>query len=160
LLLVAALTIVFMIWSKGFLFHIISLAGIFISGMFFSILYSKAFHKRKYAVREHDIIYQRGLLSNHVTIVPFSRIQHVAVYESFLARKLKLAQIQIFTAGGTAGTLKISGLEKENAEKIKAVILGKITSGEENDDTAQYIADEENETNNPHDEQNNHSQAE
>ena len=80
--------------------------------------------RRGFAVREKDILYKRGLLSSTTTIIPFNRIQHVAMHEGFFSRMFDLAQIQIFTAGG--GDVKISGIEKEKAENIKGLLMQKI----------------------------------
>lgn len=86
-----------------------------------------AFRKRGYAVRERDVIYRRGVLSTITTIVPFNRIQHVSINEGVISRQLGLAQIQVFTAGGTAANLSISGLPKNEAERVKAYIMGRIS---------------------------------
>lgn len=85
-----------------------------------------AFKQRGYAVREHDVIYRRGVLSTETTIVPFNRIQHVSINEGLFSRRLGLAQLQVFTAGGTAANMSISGLPKEEAERIKTYILRNI----------------------------------
>ena len=88
------------------------------------------FKKRSYGVRTHDLIYRNGILSTQTTIIPFNRIQHVAVNEGFLSRYYGLAQLQIFTAGGSSSDMKISGLSKEDAEKIKDTILFQISATE------------------------------
>ena len=100
-------------------------------------LQKRAFYKRSYAIRERDIIYRRGLLSTNTTIIPFTRIQHVALNEGFIARYYGLAQLQIYTAGGSSSDLKISGLSKEDAEKIKSVILLQIGKKEEENSTTE-----------------------
>jgi membrane protein YdbS with pleckstrin-like domain len=51
-------------------------------------------------------------------------------------RIFNLATIEIFTAGGSMSDLKISGLKKEEAEKMKAFITNKIT------DEADFEAEE------------------
>jgi membrane protein YdbS with pleckstrin-like domain len=86
-----------------------------------------SFLKRSYVVREKDIIYRHGILATITTIIPFTRIQHVGINEGFVSRIYKLAQLQIYTAGGSSGDLKIPGLRKEDAEKIKEVIMLHIT---------------------------------
>lgn len=88
------------------------------------------FKKRSYGIRTHDLIYRNGVLSTQTTIIPFNRIQHVAVNEGFLSRYYGLAQLQIFTAGGSSSDMKISGLSKEEAEKIKETILFQISDQE------------------------------
>jgi membrane protein YdbS with pleckstrin-like domain len=44
-----------------------------------------AFKKRKYAIREHDVVYSKGLIVQSLTTVPISRIQHVEESRSWLA---------------------------------------------------------------------------
>ncbi|NBL64309.1 PH domain-containing protein [Flavobacterium sp. NST-5] len=95
-------------------------------GIFLLIWYTIAIKNRGFAVREKDILCQRGVLSTTTTIIPYNRIQHVALHEGAIARIFKLAQIQIFTAGGTSSDLKISGLAKEEAEKIKSLLMQQI----------------------------------
>lgn len=82
-----------------------------------------AFQKKKYAIRHHDVIYQHGRLSTTFTVVPYTRIQHVSIYESWLAKKWQLAQLKIYTTGDTT---IIPGLERETAFRIQSLILSKI----------------------------------
>ena len=82
--------------------------------------------RRGFAVREKDILYKRGLLSSTTTMIPFNRIQHVAMHEGVFSRMFDLAQIQIFTAGGSSSDIKIAGIEKEKAENIKELLMQKI----------------------------------
>ncbi|MEO7316297.1 MAG: PH domain-containing protein [Ginsengibacter sp.] len=95
-------------------------------------LQKMAFSKRSYAIRERDIIYRHGILATITTIIPFTRIQHVALNEGFVSRYYKLAQLQIYTAGGASSDLKISGLSKDDADKIKELIMLRIKNKEEN----------------------------
>jgi len=85
-----------------------------------------AVKRRAFAIREKDILYKRGILSTTTTIMPFNRIQHVAMHEGAFSRIYNLAQIQIFTAGGSTSDVKISGIEKEKAESIKEMLMQKI----------------------------------
>ena len=110
--------------AKPFLWFAIIAYPIFT--IFYFILLKKSFNFRSYAIREHDIFYRHGILSRKTTIIPFIRIQHIAINEGFIERYYKLSQLQIFTAGSDANDLKISGLLKEDAEKIKELILGTI----------------------------------
>lgn len=82
--------------------------------------------KRGFAVREKDILYKRGLISTTTTVIPFNRVQHVAMHEGVFSRMFHLAQIQIYTAGGSTSDIKISGIEKERAENIKELLTQKI----------------------------------
>lgn len=92
-----------------------------------TVLQLKAFERKSYAIRDHDILYRHGILSVTMTVIPFNRIQHVAVNEGIISRIYKLASIQVFTAGGNSADLKISGLKKEVAQQLREVILTKIS---------------------------------
>lgn len=84
------------------------------------------FYKRKYALRERDISYKEGVLFTSITTVPFCRVQHVELNEAPFSRLFKLATLNIYTAGDSASDLKIRGLEKEEALRIKEFITRHI----------------------------------
>lgn len=107
------------------------LGGYLILMIIIFFLQKISFSKRSYALRERDIIYRHGVLSTITTIIPFTRIQHVGINEGFVSRYYKLAQLQIYTAGGSSSDLKISGLSKDDAEKIKEVIMLHIINKDE-----------------------------
>lgn len=88
----------------------------------------KAFRRKSYALRERDVIYRSGILARHTIIIPFNRIQHVGINEGFAARMFNLAQLEIFTAGGSSSDVKIRGLSKTDAEKMREIIMQKIAS--------------------------------
>lgn len=101
-------------------------AGFLAIIMLLYFLHKAAFQRRSYAVREHDIIYRHGILSVNTTIVPFNRIQHIAVMEGFIARKYGVATLGIYTAGGSSADLRIAGLPADAAGAMKEIILRKI----------------------------------
>ena len=86
------------------------------------------FKKKGFALREKDIIFRKGLLATTTTIIPFNRIQHVALHEGVLSRMYHLSELQIYTAGGSSSDMHISGLLKEEAERIKSFLLTKIVT--------------------------------
>jgi membrane protein YdbS with pleckstrin-like domain len=86
-------------------------------------LYRASFKRRGFALREKDIIYQSGIIASTTTVVPFNRIQHVALEEGVLSRMFKLGSLQLFTAGGQSGHLTISGIEIEMAKNIRQQLL-------------------------------------
>lgn len=94
-----------------------------ILGAFVSYVSAKA---RGYSVREKDVIYKQGLLWKKQTCVSFKRIQHIDISHGPIERHFGLTSIKFFTAGGAMADLKISGLENENAEKLRTYILEKI----------------------------------
>jgi membrane protein YdbS with pleckstrin-like domain len=87
--------------------------------------------RRAYSVRSHDILFKSGVFWRTVTAIPFNRVQHVEKSSTPLDRKFKLATLQLFTAGGSGGDLKIDGLPAKTAEKLRAYILDKIGTGVE-----------------------------
>lgn len=82
--------------------------------------------RRGYALRDKDIVFRKGILWRSVTAIPFNRIQHVETSSDPLDRKFDLATLQLFTAGGSGGDLKIDGLGKDVAEQLRAFILKKV----------------------------------
>ena len=82
--------------------------------------------RKGYAVRAKDIMYKSGVFWHTVTAIPFNRIQHVEKSSTPLERRFKLATLQLFTAGGSGGDLKIAGLSADNAEKLRVLILDKV----------------------------------
>ncbi len=85
----------------------------------------KAFPKKRYALRERDIIYTKGLLWWERTSIPFNRIQHAELKQGPLDRLFKLHSLKIFTAGGQSSDLVIPGLPEDTATRLKEYILGK-----------------------------------
>lgn len=97
---------------------------LFLAGL---VVFSKfSFQKKGYAFREHDAIYKSGLISETTTIIPFNRVQHVALHQGFISRKLGLASVELFTAGGSSSDLEIPGLLLEDAQIIKNLVSQKI----------------------------------
>lgn len=90
------------------------------------LLYRISFKKKAYAFRNHDVIYRSGLIATNTMVIPYNRVQHVALHEGFLSRYFGLAKVEIFTAGGTASDIEIPGIAKEEAENIKQLLMGKI----------------------------------
>ena len=86
-----------------------------------------------YAVREKDVIHQRGWLIRTIKVCPFNRIQNCTVRSGPLERKYHLASLIIYTAGSGGADMRISGLLQEEADKLRYYILEKIHA--ESDET-------------------------
>lgn len=99
-----------------------------VSIVFMYVLFIKVvgFKKRKFAVREKDISYKKGVFYKNLTTVPFNRIQHVEIDEGPISRYFKLVSLSVFTAGDSSDDLKINGISKEEATQIKEFISTKI----------------------------------
>lgn len=87
---------------------------------------SISFRKKGYALREKDILFRKGILSTTTTVIPFNRIQHVALHEGVFSRMYQLSELQVYTAGGSSSDLHIPGLPREEAERIKTFLLNNI----------------------------------
>lgn len=87
--------------------------------------------RKAYALRQRDIVYKSGVFWRTVTALPFNRIQHVERSSTPLDRRFRIANLQLYTAGGSGGDLRIQGLPERTAEKLRAFILEKIGSGVE-----------------------------
>jgi membrane protein YdbS with pleckstrin-like domain len=81
--------------------------------------------RRGYVVRDKDILFRYGVVWRSVTAIPFNRIQHVETSSTPFDRKFKLATLQLFTAGGSSGDLKIDGLAEQTAEQLRIFVLKK-----------------------------------
>lgn len=84
-----------------------------------------------YALRERDVLYRRGYLVNSVTVIPFNRIQHVAVSRDFMDKMFNISSLQIFTAGGSGSDINIPGLKPELATTLKEALSTKLTANEQ-----------------------------
>ncbi|WP_107037585.1 PH domain-containing protein [Brumimicrobium mesophilum] len=91
----------------------------------------KGFKRRKYGIREKDILFQRGFFVFKQTIVPYKRIQHVELRQNLIFKAFKIFSLKIYTAGSSTGDLSIKGLNQIEADKIKAQIL-KVADLDEN----------------------------
>lgn len=90
---------------------------------FFALLGLK---KKGFAFRNHDVLYRSGIIAISTMVIPYNRIQHVALHEGLISRYFGLAKVEIFTAGGSASDIKIPGIAKAQAEDIKQLLMGKI----------------------------------
>ena len=111
-----------------------------------------SFAKKGFALREHDVIFKSGVISETTTIVTNNRVQHVALHQGMLSRIFGLASIELFTAGGSSSDLKINGLLLDDAKKIKESVSLKINEIETIEEETLVQKIELNEDNNIKDE--------
>lgn len=102
---------------------IVGIAAVFAIMLLFSRI---GFKKTGFAFRTHDVLFRSGIIATNTIVIPYNRIQHVALHEGMLSRYFGLAKIQIFTAGGSSSDIEIPGIKKEQAENIKQLLMGKI----------------------------------
>jgi membrane protein YdbS with pleckstrin-like domain len=101
----------------------IVLAVLVLLVLFFSRI---SFKKKGFAFRTHDVLFRHGIIATNTLVIPYNRVQHVALHEGLISRFFGLAKIQIFTAGGASSDIEIPGIAKEQAENIKQLLMGKI----------------------------------
>ena len=94
-----------------------------------------AYKKKKYAFRQHDVLYTSGLIFKSTHIIPYIRLQHVVIKQGWYAKRLGLATLQLHTAANDNVDVSIPGLTLEDAERWKSFLLNRLQ--ELDDDTAQ-----------------------
>ena len=85
-----------------------------------------SYRKKGFDFRNHDVLFRSGIIATSTMVIPYNRIQHVALHEGLVSRYFGLAKIEIFTAGGNSSDIEIPGIEKLQAEDIKQLLMGKI----------------------------------
>lgn len=98
----------------------------FVVGVLLTIHALFAYNKKCYAFRQHDVLYQSGVLTNSVAIIPYIRLQHVVVKQSWYAKRLNLATLQLHTAANDNVDITIPGLTLEEANQWKEYVLNRI----------------------------------
>ncbi len=83
----------------------------------------KGFPRRKFGIRQKDVIFQQGYFIFKQTLLPYKRIQHVELKQGPLFKAFDIYTLKVFTAGSSSGDLSIAGLNKADADKLKAQIL-------------------------------------
>ncbi|MFC8924087.1 PH domain-containing protein [Cellulosimicrobium sp. NPDC057127] len=71
-----------------------------------------------YAERDDDLLIRTGILFRTLVVVPYGRMQYVDVQAGPLARRLRIAQIQLHTASASTDAT-IDGLEPAEAERLR-----------------------------------------
>ena len=107
------------------------LAGIAVLYLLSIFMAYFGFKKKSYALRERDIIYNKGLIWQSSTVVPFNRVQHCEISEGPVERMFGLSELKIFTAGGSSSDMSIPGLDPDTANRLKEYIILKTGMDEE-----------------------------
>jgi len=81
---------------------------------------------RGWALREHDLIYQSGVVFRKLVVLPFARIQHVETLSGPIERAFGLMRVKCFTAGGLSADLVVEGLDHETAIRVRQYLLEQI----------------------------------
>lgn len=79
--------------------------------------------KARYGYTEKEVYFLYGWLTPSLTTVPIKRIQHVELSQGVISRLFKLYSVTLLTAGHG---LSLPGLEKEQAEALRDLVLANI----------------------------------
>ncbi|MBU5262188.1 PH domain-containing protein [Bacillus atrophaeus] len=79
----------------------------------------------EYRLNEDTLYIRKGGFSISETLIPFKRIQHIDIEQTFYSRLFNLYQVGIFTAGDTHS---IGYLGKEEASELKDTLLDYLIS--------------------------------
>ena len=85
-----------------------------------------SFNRKSYAFRDHDVIYKYGVLWETTVLIPFNRIQHIALHQDFISRRFGLASLQFYTAGGSTSDINIHGLTLDDAKRFKDFVSKRV----------------------------------
>lgn len=89
----------------------------------FSILYLRFYF---YDLKEDRIIIRKGVISRREITLYYNKVQNVFVDQDWLDRLFGLYDVHIATADFQSSMAHIDGVNKENSEIIKNIILEKI----------------------------------
>lgn len=127
--------------SEVFMFStpfVIVLGGIMIAILVFQIIWNLLYlNSIEYSLDNKNITFKGGVISRFEKIIPYSKIQHVIIYESFWQRVLGLSSVSIETARESGFTPHVYGqqtiiqtlgpfipdLNSDEAEKFKNYII-------------------------------------
>jgi len=111
--------------------QLLLLAIVGIIYLLFMVMTYMSYTKKSYAIRERDLIYNKGLIWRSSTVIPFNRVQHCEINQGPIERLFGLSELKVFTAGGASSDMSIPGLLPDTAERLKEFIVYKTGSDEE-----------------------------
>ncbi len=84
----------------------------------------------KYEIKEETIEIEKGIIWKKYFSIPYNKVQNVDIYRGILDRILEISDLQIQTAGYSAGTRpmegRLPGLSIKVAEELKDKLLGEM----------------------------------
>ncbi|MFT4797338.1 MAG: membrane protein YdbS with pleckstrin-like domain [Candidatus Azotimanducaceae bacterium] len=78
---------------------------------------------KRFAIREHDILFESGVFWRSQTIQPLNRVQHVEISSGPIDKRFGLAEIHLFSSGSGSATYIIPGLPVSVAEDLREFVL-------------------------------------
>lgn len=125
----AAVGVTFFLITEEVESYIYLAAGLYLAfAVLLFLLYRADIRRRGFAIRENDLIYRSGIIAISTSVIPFIRIQHIALHEGIFSRIYGLGALHIYTAGGSSGSIKISGIEIEEARSIREILMKQLVT--------------------------------
>ena len=99
--------------------------GLILGGMALALVWptffqpGRYFHSWRWRTEDEELHIHRGVLTRIETIVPFRRVQHIDVSQSWLERTFHVTSLVLHTAGTVDHRVLLPGLARETAEKIR-----------------------------------------
>ena len=84
-----------------------------------SVVVVMARKRVRFALREHDLVLERGLFFRSQTIQPLRRLQHVSLQQGPIEKAANLASLSVYSAGSAVSTFSIPGLCRTTAERLR-----------------------------------------
>ena len=78
----------------------------------------------RFVLREHDLVFESGVVFKSLMIQPLTRVQHVEITRGPIDKRYGLASVRLFSAGSKTATFAIPGLLLGDAEAIREFALG------------------------------------
>ncbi len=82
-----------------------------------------SWHYRRFALREHDVLLQEGVIFRRQSAQSLARVQHVKLHQGPLQRLFGLATLVLCTAGKDGADCKLRHLPLARAEDLRNHIL-------------------------------------
>ncbi len=79
-----------------------------------------------WALRDHDVITQQGVLWRKATVLPLVRIQHVETASGPIERAFGVRRLQAYSAGSGSADLVVYGLGPDRVERVRQHLLRRI----------------------------------
>jgi membrane protein YdbS with pleckstrin-like domain len=131
ILLVVAAAFIILVEAFKDILPLLAITGVWLFiTLFYYFIQEKSFRNLAYAVREHDVLYRRGWIVQHMIACPFNRIQHCSADAGPLDRIYKLSSLTLYTAGANGADLRIAGLKEVDAQNLREFIIDKIKANE------------------------------
>ncbi len=107
-------------WWPSILFLVVAFTS------FRYLVLQKSFTFIAYAVRQHDVTFQKGWLVRQSKTCPYNRVQNCSIESGLLERRWQLASLVLYTAGSDGADMRIPGLQQHEAEELRQFILSKL----------------------------------